>query len=157
MSIQFTKRYTALLNKAASIAEHERLNQIERRHLFLAICMMCPSMFNSLLKSKRLVYPEQLPQDTLLDEYNGVLSFSRDAYRVLTPYGGYLGEVMKLVGNCPVDIKHVAVALLLDADVHGPVGEMLLVNGIVLNDMKAEVVEAVKVKASARKAVLLKY
>ena len=156
MSIQFTKRYTALLNKAASIAEHERLNQIERRHLFLAICMMCPTMFNSLLKSKRLVYPEQLPQDTLLEEYNGVLSFSRDAYRVLTPYGGYLGEVMKLVGNCPVDIKHVAVALLLDADVHGPVGEMLLVNGIILNDMKTEVVEAVKGKASVRKAELAK-
>ena len=144
MSIEFTKRYSSLISKAAVMANYEGIEQIERRHLFSAICIMSPQMFNRLLGRKQLVYPSSIDFDRVLNTYKGKPTFSVEAYRVLTLNGGCLGEVMESLGMVPIDIQHVAAALLFDSDEHGPVKEMLLANGIDPLAEKQSILEAVK-------------
>ena len=157
MSISSTKSYAALLNKAASIAQSERLAQIERRHLLLAILDMAPRVFTGILRNRSFILPEQLPNDAQLKEYHGTLSFSREAYRVLTPHGGYMCEVLKLTGRKkPIDVRHVAAALLTDTDEHSPVREMLQTNGIALDTMRKTILEAITGKTEPKKTEFAK-
>jgi cell division protease FtsH len=156
MSIQFTKHYTALLRTAAAIAKHEGIEVIERRHLFGAIYKMSPKMFNRLLNRKDLIYPQIFPFDDIEDTFSGKLSFSENAYRVLTLHGGYLGEVVESVGICPIDIQHIAAALLFDTDEQGPGKELLYANGIDPSSEKTAIIEVVKCMCCPRKNELAK-
>ena len=139
---KFSMRYNVLINRAAAIAKHEGGALIERRHLMAALCGMAPKLFNRLLGRKQLLFVGELPINDIggLDAFK--MAFSREAYRVLSMFGGILGKVIEETDATMVDIQHVAAALLLDDCPDSPVYELLSVNGISVN--KATVMEALK-------------
>ena len=143
MHIEFTKQYNALLRKAVTFAVGEGATIIERKHLFSAICDMAPRLFCRLLGRKTLLYAEGLPIKEGSADPDKELAFSSGSYRVLSLSGGVLGEVMKAVGACCVNVQHVAAALLLDADDTGPVQEFLLVNGVDQASARPGIIDAV--------------
>lgn len=141
--MEFSKQYRAMLNKAAGMAAAEGSSQIERKHLFSAICALSPKVFCRLLGRKDILHANGLPMaDVASGSVEGVV-FSGETYRVLSLCGGVLGEVMKAAGKGPADICHVAAALLLDTDEQGPVREFLQVNGIDQTAIRRQVLSAV--------------
>ena len=140
---KFSKRYTALVNLAASIAKRDGDTLIERRHLMLALCTMAPKLFYRLLGHRQMYIVGALPSkgaDEGLE--SSTMGFSREAYRVLSMFGGVLGKVVEETDAAMVDIQHVAAALLLDDCQDSPIHELLGVNGLSVN--KATVMEAIK-------------
>lgn len=143
---EMSRRYAALLQKAACLARRQQSPQIERKHLFSAVRELSPRIFHRLLGCKHLYYPDELPlanepgRDTKAEDP----AFSCDAYRLLSLHGGILGEVMATMGENPVDIPHVAAALLLDSDLQGPVLELCRLNAIEPGERKAEILAAAR-------------
>lgn len=142
----FSKQYGRLLQKAEKLARQQQSPLIERKHLFGAICKMSPRLFHRLLGANRLYFTDELPftggSDTETSE-TGV-TFSSEAYRLLSLHGGVLGDIMDAMGESTVDIPHVGAALLLDPDSEGPVLELCRVNGIEPISRKPQIFDAAR-------------
>lgn len=139
---KFSKKYTAMINRAVAIARHDGAALIERRHLITAICGMAPKLFSRLLGCKQLMFVGELPLNAVVNLEPCKIPFSRESYRVLSVFGGCLGKVMDEIEASEVELQHVAAALILDDCPDSPVHELLSVNGISVN--KAIVMEALK-------------
>lgn len=140
----FSKRYEVLLHKAVERAGRERPPLLERKHLVSAVRDLDPRMFHRLLGRRSLYFTEELPLSGEEGKPTGEVAFSAGAYRVLSLHGGVLGEVMDDMGAVPVDIQHVAAALLLDSDEQGPVREWLRMNAIDPDARKAGILDAAR-------------
>ena len=139
---KFSVRYTALMNRAAAVAKHEGGALIERRHLLAALCAMSPKLLNRLLGRNQLFFVGELPFQDVSGLEPCKMAFSREAYRVLSLYGGVLGKVVEATETTLIDIHHVGAALLIDDCPDSPVHELLSANGISVNNDK--VMERVK-------------
>lgn len=146
----FSKRYEALLRKAEERAGRGRPPLLERKHLVSAVRDLDPRMFHRLLGCRHLYFTEELPFPDEEAKPTGDVPFSAGAYRVLSLHGGVLGEVMDAIGAVPIDIQHVAAALLLDSDEQGPVREWLRMNAIDPVARKAGILDAVRKMGRAR-------
>ena len=140
----FSKRYEALLRKAVERAGRGRPPLLERKHLVSAVRDLAPRMFHRLLGRRHLYFTEELPFSDEGGKATGEVAFSAGAYRVLSLHGGVLGEVMDAMGAVPIDIQHVAAALLLDSDEQGPVREWLRMNAIEPDARKAAILDAAR-------------
>ena len=139
---KFSTKYTALISRAAAIAKMEGGAQIERRHLLAALCAMSPKLLNRLLGCNQLYFVGELPFQDVSSLEPCKMAFSREAYRVLSLYGGVLGRVVEATDANLIDIHHVGAALLIDDSPDSPVSELLAVNGITVD--KAAVFEALR-------------
>ena len=139
---KFSVRYTALMNRAAGVAKHEGGSLIERRHLLAALCAMSPKLLNRLLECNQLFFVGELPFQDVSSLEPCKMGFSREAYRVLSIYGGLLGQVIEATDAYLIDIHHVGAALLIDDSPDSPVRELLSANGLSVNN--AKVMESVK-------------
>lgn len=139
---KFSVRYTALVNRAAAVAKHEGDSLIERRHLLAALCAMSPKLLNRLLGRNQLFFVGELPFQDVSSLEPCKMAFSREAYRVLSIYGGVLGKVVEATDANLIDIHHVGAALLIDDCPDSPVHELLSANGLSINN--AKVMESVK-------------
>lgn len=139
---KFSVRYTALMNRAAGVAKHEGGSLIERRHLLAALCAMSPKLLNRLLGCNQLFFVGELPFQDVSSLEPCKMAFSREAYRVLSIYGGVLGKVVEATDANLIDIHHVGAALLIDDSSDSPVHELLNANGLSVNN--AKVIERVK-------------
>ena len=150
--MEYTKKYSAMLNKAAGMAAAEGSSQIERKHLFSAIYALSPKVFRRLLGRKSILHTKGLPIDDVESGSVDEIVFSSETCRILSLCGGVLGEVMKAVGKSRVDIQHVAAALLLDTDEQGPVREILQINGIDPTAIRKPILDALgKMSGTRRK------
>ena len=140
---KYSDRYLTMLGKAAGIAAADNSPRIERKHLFSAINEMSPRLFCRLLGRKELIYANGLPLKCGKGDSANVTKFSSETYRVLSLHGGVLGKVIGSIGICPVDIHHVAAALLLDPDENSPIRELMQINGIDPQAAKPSIIEAV--------------
>lgn len=139
---KFSVRYTALMNRAAGVAKHEGGSLIERRHLLAALCAMSPKLLNRLLGCNQLFFVGELPFQDVSSLEPCKMAFSREAYRVLSIYGGELGKVVEATDANLIDIHHVGAALLIDDFPDSAVRELLSANGLSVNN--AKVMESVK-------------
>ena len=140
---RFSMRYTALLNRAAAIAKHEAADLIERRHLLTALYVMAPKLLNRLVGRDQLYFVGELPLEEVSSRPEPCkMAFSREAYRVLSLYGGVLGKIVESIDATLIDLHHVGAALLMDETPDSPVLELLGANGISIN--KTAVMNALK-------------
>ena len=130
---RFSKKYTAMINRAVAIARHDGAALIERRHLMTALCGMAPKLFSRLLGCKQLMFVGELPLNAVVNLEPCKIPFSRESYRVLSVFGGCLGKVMDEIEASEVELQHVAAALILDDSSDSPVRELLGVNGLSVN------------------------
>ena len=139
---KFSTKYSALINRAATIAKKEGGDLIERRHLFAAICGMVPKLFHRLLGLRKLIFVSDLPFQGSCSKESSSVSFSAESYRLLSLYGGVLGKVAEATSATSIDIGHVAAALLVDDSADNPIRELLGANGISVDS--AAVFEALR-------------
>ena len=139
---KFTARYTAMINRASAIARHEGKAMIERRHLMEALYGMAPKLLNRLLGRKQLMFVGEHPLDEVGAVEPCAMSFSSEAYRVLSLFGGWLGKVAEETDTQIIDLSHVAAALILDDNSDSPIRELLSANGLSVD--KVAVMNALK-------------
>lgn len=143
-SITFTKRYKRMLDTARRLAEKAGDPLIQRTHLWRAIVVQTPRLFEKLLGVHCLNYGEWLKltmSQGKASDGEGVY-LSSQAYRILSlSNGGGLAKILAETKDDTVDLPHVAAALILDNQLHSPIRELLLVNGIDVDSCSTSVIK----------------
>lgn len=103
-------------------ADHDARGMICIRHLLMAVGAMARRWLPRTLFGKSLVFPKPLLTTTTSEDntLENELSFSSDANRILSEFGGELGSLMEELSdyNCKIDFYLAAIALF-----RHPVGE----------------------------------
>ena len=124
----YSSEYSQVIESAIARAQFQKDTIVRIRHLLEATCALHPNAIRHILGRETLAFPKLYDPPPPTAPVKSI-TFSSEVDRVLSLYGGSLGELVDQFGApVPIDAMFIAAALFLHP--RGPALDFLNVNGL---------------------------